>query len=112
MPESEDLVTVAEAARLVATTRGRIHGWIRSGRLVAQQGRYGYLVSATAVRALGQAGAPPRPARGPREVPGDTAEYVPPSVAARLTGVQQATVSTWGRTGKVATRPGPYGRLV
>jgi hypothetical protein len=54
----------------------------------------------------------PRPRVAPRELPDDDAEYVLPSVAARATDVPLYTVRYWQRTGKVASRPSRYGRLV
>jgi hypothetical protein len=39
-------------------------------------------------------------------------DYVPPSVAARSAGVPRWRVSYWAQTGKVASRPGPYGLVV
>src|SRR3954447_10654831 len=116
MAEDADIVTVREAAQRTGVTRARMHSWIRRGALPVQQGPYGYLVSCSAVRALATASVPwqPRQRSGPafRDIDGDTAEYVPPSVAARLTGAPPSSVSYWSRIGKVASRPGPYGRLV
>jgi hypothetical protein len=115
--DPEDLVVVGEAARQANVARYTVHHWIKRGRLSTQPGRHGRLVSLAAVRALAAGAArfraaPPRPPAGPRELAGDEAEYVPPSVAARQVGHRTGVVSRWAKTGKVASRPGPYGRLV
>lgn len=116
MADDEDLVPVREAARLAHVTKPMVHWWIESGKLPVRQGRYGLLVPRSAVRTLvqreGQTTAPREPSLGTPNVVAGEAEYVPPFVAARLAGVRHSTVSTWGRTGKVASRPGPHGRLV
>jgi hypothetical protein len=103
---------VREAARQANVARYTVHHWIKQGLLSAQPGRHGRLVSLAAVRALAAGASRPRSSLAPRELPGDEAEYVPPSVAARQVGRRPGVVSSWAMTGKVASRPGPYGRLV
>jgi hypothetical protein len=115
--DPEDFVLVGEAARQANVARYTVHHWIKRGRLSTQLGRHGRLVSLAAVRALAAGAvrsraAQPRPPAGPREVADDEAEYVPPSVAARQVGHRTGVVSSWAKTGKVASGPGPYGRLV
>src|SRR5437660_1631756 len=112
MAADEDLMTVAEAAQRAGVSPERVYHWIHRGKLTSQRGRYGQLVSLAAVRALAETPVPPRSPREPREVPGDEAEYVTPTAGARLTGLRRARVSNWARVGMVATKPGPYGRLV
>jgi hypothetical protein len=114
MLNADDLMSVREAAQAAGVPRGRVNGWITAGRLTTQPGPYSRLVSLAAVQAVAAeiAAKEPRPAPRPREIPDDTAEYVLPSVAARQVGRLPSIVSHWGSTGKVATRPGPYGRLV
>ena len=108
MPPGEqgDEETVREAARVAGVTKDRVHTWIRRGQLPAHADQAGRLVSVAAVRALTEAAVQPRPTPAPREVPRDAADYVPPFMAARLLGVPGWRVSSWGTTGKVATRPG------
>ena len=116
MADSEEFVTVREAARLARVTKSMVHWWIDSGTLPARQGRYGFLVSRSAVRTLvareAHTALSREPSLGTAEVSGVEDEYVPPFVAARLCGVGPTTISAWGRTGKVASRPGAHGRLV
>src|SRR4051794_36340723 len=112
MPNDADLLPVREAAVQAGTKRYLLYEWMGRGMLPTQPSSRGRLVSLTAVRAL-VAALPARPSRAtpePREIPGDTAEYVLPYLAARHTGVSRSTVGTWGRTGQVASKPGRYGR--
>jgi hypothetical protein len=109
---SADLVTVAEAARRVGLAASVLHHWVTCGRLAAQPGYRRRLVSLAAVHALIAARHRPRLPGQPRELPGDTADYVPPSVAARLVGRRPSTVTGWAHKGIVASKPSPHGRLV
>src|SRR5689334_14904051 len=61
--DPEDLVVVAEAARLVNVARYTVHHWIKRGRLSTQPGHHGRLVSLAAVRALAAGAARSRAAQ-------------------------------------------------
>ena len=116
MPADKDLLTVRDAARSAAVTQAMVRWWIEAGKLPAQHDATGLLVSRAALQALVKremqpATSEPSAGGAPTLPPGQDG-FVPPFVAARLTGVPSATISNWGRTGRVASKPGAHGRLV
>lgn len=108
------LVTVREAARLASVPKTMVHWLLEQGLLPTQPGPQGPLIPRAAIRALLRtaASAVSPPPRGERAPAPDPREYVPPYVAARMTGVQPSIVSAWSRRGMVTTMGGTYGRLV
>jgi excisionase family DNA binding protein len=102
--QPEDLVTVAEAARLAGVSPATVQRWIRRALLPAHATPQGRRVSSAAVRAVATDFAHP--------IDVASEDYVLPFVAARLTGVPRHRISYWSMIGKVASTPGRYGRLV
>jgi hypothetical protein len=102
--EPEALVTAREAAQLVGVSTDTVGRWLQRGLLSAQPSSQGRLVSLAAVRAV--AAAVGHPAEEALD------EYVPPFGAARQCGLNALQVRRWAYSGKVASRPNRYGRLV
>jgi hypothetical protein len=97
---------VREASHQFQVPMWRLYYWIKRGRLPAKVLSPGRTAVRPAdVQAVLDAMNAPPPAPHPED-------FVPPSVAARQIGRRTGVVSNWAHAGKVASMPGPYGRLV
>jgi DNA-binding transcriptional MerR regulator len=104
-PDSAEYTLPSVAARQLGLRAAHVHYWVSRGTVASKPSRYGRLVRLADVQAvLGAVNAlapPPHPD-----------DYVAPAVAARVARVPPSTVRYWATLGKVASQPGPNGRLV